>query len=451
LRITAEPLPQRQVLLEIEVEPERHNEAIEKAYRKLAPRVRIPGFRPGKAPRSMIEKQIGRTRLLDEAIDILVPDVYKEALEKEDLDPVANPSLEIVSHEPFVFKATVPLKPEIDLGDYNALRLPRESIDVSEAQVEDTLTTLRRRYGTVEPVERPARKGDIIRGSLTAETDGARLFDQADIEYRLTDESLASMPGLVDSIAGLEKGAEITTAVRVDEGFTDSRMAGKDVTYHVVVEEVKEEKLAELDDAFAKEVGEGFDTIDALRDRVKSDILTVEQDAALHRYHNAVIDALVAQSTVEFPDVLLEREIDRILEEQANLDPRDPRAQDLYLARLGKSEEDVRAEVRDAAETRLRRSLVLTRFAEAENITVTHEEIDEEIDKMAASAVQQQDSVRRVFGTQSGHASIERTLLTRKTLEKLVELAGSDSTGATAAAAKPAKKRRSSPRASKPE
>lgn len=429
------------------MEPDRHNQAVEKAYRKLAPRVRIPGFRPGKAPRTMIEKEIGRHRLLDEAMDILVPDVYREAIEDQNLDPVAQPSLEIVSHEPFVFKARVPLKPDVDIGDYAALRVPRPPIEVKDEQVEDTLTTLRRRYGTVEPVDRAARKGDIVRGSITAEVEGARLFEQADIEYRLTDESLASLPGLVDAIAGLTKGADITTEVDVPADFADERMAGKKASYHVVVEDVKEEKLAELDDNFAREVGEGFETLDALKDRLRSDIMSVEEDVALHAYHNQVIDALVDQSKLEYPTVLLEREIDRILQEQANLDPRDPRAQDLYLARLGKSEEDVRGEVREAAEARLRRSLVLSRFAEAENITVAHDEIDAEIDRMAASAAEQSDAIRRVFGTQNGHATVERTLLTRKTLEKLVELTSAGGDGAGPAAKAP-KRRRATPRAS---
>ena len=447
MRVTAEPLPQRQVRLEIEVEPERHNEAVEKAYRKLAPRVKIPGFRPGKAPRTMIEKQIGRHRLLDEAMDILVPDVYREAVEEQQLDPIANPSLEIVSHEPFVFKATVPLRPDIDLGDVQSLRVPKPPVTVSEEQVEDTLTTLRRRYGTLEPVDRPAQKGDVIRGSISAEVEGGgKLFDQQDLEYRVTDESLQSLPGLADTIVGLSKGADVTTQVKVEEGFEDERIAGKNVTYHVVVEDVKEEKLAELDDAFAKEVGEGFETVDALKDRLRGDILSVEEDAALHTYHNQVIDALVAQSKIEYPAVMLEREIDRILEEQANLDPRDPRAQDLYIARIGKSEAEVRDQVRAEAEARLQRSLVLSQFAEAENITVTHEEIDAEIDKMASSAGEQADAIRRLFGTENGHATVQRTLLTRKTLERLVELASADGTEA-AAIAKPSKKRRAAPRA----
>lgn len=446
MKITTEPLPERQVRLEIEVDEERHNQAVERAFRKLAPRVRIPGFRPGKAPRQMIERQIGRHRLLDEAMDILVPEIYREAIETEDLDPVAQPQLEIVSHEPFVFKATVPLRPTIELGDYaEKLRVPRNPVEVKDEDVEESIMALRRRYGTVEPVERKAKKGDIIRGSVKAEVEDTVLFEQEDIEYRLTDESLASLPGLAEAIVGLKKGADKTVEHKVPDDFADERLAGKTAKYHIVVEEVKEEKLAELDDSFAKEVGEGFESVDALRDRIRSDILAAEEDSALHLYHDAAIDALVELSEVDYPAVLVEREIDRILEDQANLDPRDPRAQELYIARLGKTEEEVRDEVRESAEKRLRRSLVLSQFAEAENISVEPEDVDAEIQTMAASAGEQADAIVRIFDTENGRESIRRTLLTRKTLTRLVEIASTGSDDAKAAK-KPAKKRRTAPR-----
>lgn len=446
MKITSEPLPERQIRLEIEVDEERQNKAVEKAFRRLAPRVRIPGFRPGKAPRHLIEREIGRHRLLDEAMEIIFPEVYREALETEDIRPVDRPELEVVSHEPFIFKATVPLPPTVELGDYKTLlRLPREKVEVREEDVEETITALRRRYGTIEPVDRAARKGDIIRGSLKAEVEGEVLFDQSDIEYRLTDESLASLPGLADALVGLKKGADTQAEYSVPADFRDERLAGKTVKYYIVVEDVKEERLADLNDEFARSVGEGFETLDALRNHIREDIRAHEEDAALHRYHDAVIDALVAMSTIEYPAVLVEREIDRILEEQANLDPRDPRAQELYIARLGKSEEEVRAEVRDVAEKRLRRSLVLGRFSEAENIDVTTEDVDREIQSMAGSAGDQADAITRIFDTEHGRESIRRTLLTRKTLERLVEIASAE--GAEPAGPVKAKKRpRAGPR-----
>lgn len=453
MKISSEVLPERQVRLEIEVEPERHHLAVEAAYRRLAPRVRIPGFRPGKAPRPLIERQLGRHRLLDEAMDILVPEVYREALDEQALDPVANPSLELVSHEPFVFKATVPLKPAIELGDYLSLRVPQEKVTVKDEQFAEALLSLRRRYGTVEPVDRKAKKGDIIRGNLKAEDGSRSLFNQDDIEYRLTDDSLSSLPGLADHVVGLAKGADVQVQVKAADDFEDERLAGKVVSYHIVVQDVKEQKLAPLDDSFAQEVGEGFATLKALEERVRSDLQTAEDDAALHLYHDAVVDALIARAKLDYPAVLVEREIDRILEEQASLDPRDQRAQGLYLQRMGKSEEEVRNEVREAAEQRLRRGLVLSQFAEAENIKVSEEDVDAELQSMAAQTGGQADSILRIFGTDNGRDTLRRTLLTRTVLARLVEIAGSGAAGkrrakaATGAAAKtPSKRRRSAPR-----
>jgi trigger factor len=214
VKVTTEELPERQVKLQIEVDDERHNEAIEKAYRKLAPRVQIPGFRAGKAPRPLIEKQLGRHRLLDEAMDIVIPDVYREALEENAITPVAQPTVELVSHEPLVFTATVPLEPIVDLGDYNALRVPREAVTIEDKQVDDAVEDLRKRNGTIEPVNRKAKKGDIISGSVNAKAGDLSIFAADDIEFRVTDESLQSLPGFIDVVVGLKKGDEVTITSR---------------------------------------------------------------------------------------------------------------------------------------------------------------------------------------------------------------------------------------------
>jgi trigger factor len=284
-----------------------------------------------------------------------------------------------------------------------------------------------------------------------AEVEGEKLFEQEEIEYRLTDDSLASLPGLADQIVGLEKGADVKIEHQVPEDFDNERLKGKTVSYHVVVADVKEEILAAEDDAFAKEVGEGFDSIKDLRDRIRDDLQKAQEEAALNLYESQVLDKLVEGATIEYPAVLIDREIDRILDEQANLDPRDPRAQQLYLLRLGKTEEEVRDEVRETAEQRLRRSLVLSQFAEAENIEVSEEEIDEDLQKMAESAGEQADAILRLFGSENGRDTLRRSKLTRKTFERLVEIAGADG-GAVATetakepARRPAKGRRTGPR-----
>jgi trigger factor len=454
VKVTSETLPERQVKLQIEVDEDRQAEAMEQAYRRLAPRVQIRGFRPGKAPRPLIEQQIGHHRLLDEAMDILIPIAYSQALEEQSIKPISTPSVELVSHEPLVFTATVPLQPEIDLGDYTAnLRLPREPVSVDDDEVEHELEELRQRYGTVEPVERPVQKGDLVRGSLTASTPEEQLFSGQDIEYKATEEYLVSMPGLLDHLIGLKKGDEITATATVPDDFPDERLRGKQISYTGTVSEVKEEKLAPLDDNFAREVGEGFETLVALRANLRSELQKAAEENALHRYETAIVDALTQQATLEYAPVMLEAEISHILEDQANLDPRDPTAQALYLARLGKTEQEVRDSVRPDAERRLKRSLVMSRFAEAEDISVDESEVQEELDKLAGQAGTSGDVIRKLFDNEHGRDHLRQSILTRKTLGRLVEIASGGVTEGEAAAAeaakparRPTKARRTAPR-----
>lgn len=443
--------------LSIEVDEERHHEAMEQAYKRLAPRVRIRGFRPGKAPRRLIEQELGHHRLLDEAMDILIPIAYREAVEENDLIPVAQPAVELVSHEPLVFTATVPLQPEIDLGDYKAIRVPKDKVTVTDEQIQDSLLELRRRYGTIEPVDRPAQPGDIISGSIKATTEGEQVFSEDDIEFRLEEDTLTSLPGLYESILGLKKGDNVEKTydvpAEVEEGHEEhdhARFAGKTLTYNIGIVEVKEEKLADENDAFAKEVGEGFENLEALKTRIREDIQKAEEDNALRRVENAAVDALVAQAKLEYPPVLLDQQVDTLLNEQANLDPRDPQAVNLYIERMNKTEEEVRDSVREEAALRLRRSLVLGHFAEAENIAVEDSDIDTEIDNMVVSGGEQGETLRQLFNTPNGRETIRRSLFTRKTLARLAEITGDENAVAAEANEEPAQAEASTEEASTP-
>jgi trigger factor len=377
-------------------------------------------------------------------MDIVVPVAYREALEENDINPVAQPTVELVSHEPLVFTATVPLQPVVDLGDYQSLRVPREAVKVEDKQVEDAVEDLRRRHAIIEPVSRKAKKGDIVSGSVNARAGDMSIFAADDIEFRVTDESLQSLPGFIDVVVGLKKGDDVTKALEAPADHKDENIAGKTMTYVVKVNEVKEEKLPKLDDDFAKEAGD-YETLLALRAKIREDIEKSENETNLRAYETAVVDALAAQAQIEYPAVMVEHEIDHILQDQANLDPRDPRAQLLYLQRMNKSEEEVRDLVREEATTRLRRSLVLSQFAEAENINVEDADVDAELESMAASAGEQGDFVRQLFGGEEARETLARNLHTRRTLERLVEIAGQAGKKA-APATKPAKPRRAAPR-----
>jgi trigger factor len=425
VKVSAEKLPQSRVVLNIEVEPERLEGALDSAYRRLVRRTQVPGFRAGKAPRAMLERYLGEHAVLHEAIDRLLPQVYREAVEEQQLDPIDLPEVEVVTEEPLVLKATVPVRPTVDLGDYRGLRVPREPVAVEPERVQEELERLRHRYATLEPVQRPAQWGDIVRADVFGAVEGTKVVDEKDAEFALREGAIVSLPGFAEQFIGAEKGAELRFEIPMPEETSDPRLAGKSCSYHVVVHEVKEEKLSELDDEFAQGVGEGFATLVALRERVASDLQRAEEQAGERRYHDQILDALLETADLDYPDVIVEREVDRVLGDQTG-DPREGRNMERYLRRVGKSEEEVRAELRPAVEERVRRSLILSEVTEAENIAVSDAEVQAEIERLVSAAGGQAEEVRRLFEREDGRDSLRRSLLTNKTLERLVSIASGE-------------------------
>jgi trigger factor len=420
VKVSAERIPQSQIVLEIEVERERVEKSLNAAYQRLVQRANVPGFRKGKAPRAMLERHLGRDALLQEALDHLIPEVYREAVEEQDIEPIELPQLEMVSTEPLVMKATVPVRPTIELGDYRSLREPREPVVVPEEQVDEALEALRHRYANLEPVERPIQWGDFIGVDMLITVGNRRVVDQKDVEFPLREGATVYLPGFAEKLVGLGKGQEAEFQVSIPQDYGDSGLAGKDCTCRVKVHEIKEEKLPPLDDSFARQVGEGFPNLQALRDRLASDLRETEEQAAMERYRTKVISVLEENARLEYPPVLVEKEIDRLLREQAG--PRGDGDVERYLQRVGKSEEELREEMRPLAERRLRRSLLLSKVAEVENIEVDDSEVEQEIERMASGAGQQAEEVRRLFDNPGGRDAIQGSLLTRKTWERLTSI-----------------------------
>ncbi|MGB6837426.1 MAG: trigger factor [Dehalococcoidia bacterium] len=422
MKVSAERIPEGQVVLQIEVEPERLEGALDSAYRRLVKKTQVPGFRPGKAPRAMLERYLGEHALLHDAIDRLLPQVYQEAVEEQQLDPIDFPEVEIVTEQPLVLKATVPLRPTVDLGDYQALRVPRDPVAVDPERVQEQLERLGQRYATLEPVQRPLQWGDIVRADVFGAVGQTTLVDEKDVEFRLREGEVISLPGFAERLIGAEEGAELSFELPVPPDSGDPRLAGESCSYRLVIHGVKEEKLPELDDDFARQVGEGFPTLVALRERIASDLQRIEEEVGERRYHDQIISALLARAELDYPPVLVEREVDRLLQEQAG-PAQQGRDLERYLQRVGKSEEELRAELRPPAEERVRRSLVLSQVAEAENITVGDAEVEAEVERLVAGAGEQADEARRLFASEQGRDALRRSLLTRKTLERLVDIA----------------------------
>lgn len=433
MQVTREELPDSQIVLEITVEDERLEKAKAAAYRRVASKAKIPGFRPGKAPREVVERHFGEHTFLHEAIDKLMSEVYQEALEQEQIDPIEQASFEVVTEEPLVAKFTVPVRPTIDLAEQLAtLQVPRETVEVDAERVDEGLESLRHRYATLEPVDRPIKWDDIIRADVNATVSGEPLFQDEDAEFQLIEDRTISLPGFAEALIGKKKGEKFQFSVTVPDDAPNEKMRGDQAQYQVHLKEVKEEILPELDDEFSRGVGEGFESLEALRTRVESDLREALEHEEEQRYKDEVLETLVDEVQPQFPPILSDRETERMLKEQLGAAQRGTRGgnerENLegYLQQIGKSEDELMAEMRPLAEARIRRSLVLSEVGEAEHIEVGDDEVETEIERLTSGVGEQADELRRLFSEEAAKENLRRSLTTKKTLDRLVEIASSD-------------------------
>lgn len=419
--------------MQIEVDPDLVEKHMEKAVTRISKQVKIPGFRPGKANRRVIEQRFGSAAILQEALEELVPEVYNQALESEQIDAIDQPEFDLESTEPLIVKAIVPVRPEVDLGDYEALRAPREEVTVTQENVDEAIEAIRRQFAVLEPVERPVEWNDHVRADVKVQVqDHPDEHEEEDAEFPVREGQVVSLPGFVDRLVGLGVG-EHTIEYDLDPDIPSEELAGKHVTYQVNIKEVKREILPDLDDEFVGSLDEeGVETVDQLIERVKSDLKTQFERQTTEAYHNEVIDLLIARAEIDYPEVLVTREIEREIDRQSNHASHTPEGLQNWLNAIGKTEEEVRDELRESADLTVRRALVLGELIDAEKIEVTPEDIDAEIDSLVSSmgvpgqAGGNMDAIRNLFDTPDGRSSIQNQLLTRKAVERLAEIASQD-------------------------
>lgn len=420
VKVTLERLPQSRVQLEIEVDPDRVERSLDEAYRRLVRRTKIPGFRPGKAPRAIVERLIGREGLLREALDDLVGDAFGEAVARENLEPIGRPQVEILELEPVRFKAVVPVKPTVELGDYTALRLPFEPTPVTDEMVEEQLVALRRRRALYVPVERPIQWNDVVTADVKGTVEGETFIDDEGAEFILREGQTLLVPGLAEEFLGLSKGDERDVELDIPEDFPIERFRGKRAHFTLTIREGKEEQLPELDDEFAQQVdAEEFPTLEALRSRIRSEMEEAFRREAEEKLRLEALDKLVELSTLEYPELLIEHEIDHMVREMAGNDRQAFLAE---LRRIGRSEAEFRASLREAAARRVERALVFDAFAQREGIEVSEEEVSADVERFAGEQEPDRSRFIEVFSDPRAREAIRNQLFRRKTFERLQAL-----------------------------
>ena len=430
MKVSTSELPPRQLALEIEVEQERVDRAIDGAYRRIANRVKVPGFRPGKAPRTMVERMIGRESIVEDALEHLVPDVVNEAIEQEKVEAYSRPRVESVEVEPLRVKAVVPLAPKVELGDYaKQVRVERPEVTVEPKQVDEVIDRLREARAQWVPVERPVQQGDRVgidlRGEV-AETERV-LVDAKDAEYVIDPEGAQPAPGFAEQIVGLSADDEKAFTLPLAEDYREKDLAGKDVQFSVTVHWVKERQLPELDDAFAQEVGDYAD-VAGLREAIEKQIREREEERVRSEFEEAILDKLVEVSTVEVAPQVVDHQAEHMLETFASNLERQGLQLNQYLRFAGKDEAALRDEFRADAEKRVKRSLALDAFEKAEQIGVEPGDVEAEVKKAAANTTEPDKAETATLGNPDAMARVEAALRERKAIERLEEIATSNGT-----------------------
>ena len=421
MKVSTEPVENSQIVLNVEMEAVEVDEYLEKAYNRLVGKVSIPGFRKGKAPRVILEQHVGKDTLFQEALECLIPEAYEKALEEQEIEAIGQPKIELTQTEPVVFKAIVPLRPTVKLGDYKQIRLKSEPVEISDEDVDAMIEQLRHENAVLSPVDRPVEFGDIVTIDIEGESQGEPFVSRKDLVYEVSRDSRVPLPGFAEKLEGMKKGEKRSFVLSYPSDYEMQELAGKEYSFDVTISEVKEKKLPEVDEEFAKSLGR--EGLASMRERIFTNLKARGEEKARLEFEQKVVDTAVELSEVEYPPVLIDREIDRLLNEEARNFAEGARGLENYLRSINKTIDDHREELRPVASQRALRSLVLEKVAEAEKVEVSASEIDDEIEKMVKDAGEQAEGMRKLFNSSQAREPIKNFLVNRKTVERLVQIA----------------------------
>lgn len=314
----------------------------------------------------------------------------------------------------------------VQLGDYQSVKMKHEPVKVTDANVKEVIEQLRHQNATWESVDRAVEFGDLAIFNIESTVDGATFFNREGVQYLVLQDSISPAPGFAKKLTGMKKEEEKNFNIKLPEDFPRKEFAGKEAHFAVKILEVKQEILPGLNDEFAAQLGPEIKNIAALKEEVSGKLKLRAEAKARADFEEKVIDAVVASSQVEFPPVLVETEIHRMLNEQAWQFERQGVNLEEYLKSINKTEAELHEELHPVATKRVTQSLVLGKVAEAEKVEASEKEIDEEIEAMLKDATDKKDELQRALNSPQSRGSIRQILLTRKTVDRLVEIAGSE-------------------------
>ncbi len=447
MKVSSVQRPPREALLTVKLDESDVEPHLERAYRQAVRRLNIPGFRKGKAPRRIVEQLYGRDYLLNEALDSMVNEATTKAVEDEKLELGGIPQITIEELDPPSFTATVPLTPTVDLGDYRSVRVAKDPVKVGKEQVDGVLEQLRRDVAVWEPADGPLREDDLANLTVVGWVDdgGERkeIVRSEAVDYIPHAGGRFPVPDFDESLIGLPQGKETSFTIDVPKDFDNEDLAGKTAQFEATVHSVKRKELPKLDDEFAKGVGDGYDSMKALREHVESDLLAREQRNADAKHQEETLLKVTEAAAIEISDLIVDHEIEHYLEDQEQ-DIKSGRftieSYQQYLEWQTMKPEEVREQAKPKVAERLKRAHVLREGARQEAFEATDAEVDEEIESMAEGSGAGADEVRKLFVEQERRESLRRALVNRKAIAHLTDIAGQAGGGKPKAKRTPAKR-----------
>ena len=424
MKVTKEKIENSQAFLTVEMEPAELDDALQHAYEHMVKSTNVPGFRKGKAPRIVLERHVGKEAILEHAINDMIPKAYEKAVKEQNLDPIAQPQIELSQVEPVIFKAVVPLPPTVTLGDYNSIKMIPDEVKVEESSIDKVIEQLQHQNATWDPVERPLAFNDMVTIDIKSDAEGKAFVNRDGLQYQVEQGTTFPVPGFAEQLIGLNRNEEKEFKLRLPAEYARKEYAGKEVTFKVKVNEIKQEKLPEINEDFVKTVASDCPDIKTLREKIYADLKTREAERVKNDFEEKVIEALIGLSKIEYPPIMVEQETTRLLNQQLQYLQMSGINVEDYLKNIKKSTEEMKEELKPRAIKRVTQSLVLEKVAAQEKLEVSTADIDSQIESLVQSYAQEkQAETRNSFNSETSRNSIKQALLITKALERLVEIA----------------------------
>jgi trigger factor len=431
VRVTVEEQPKSSVTLDIVADDDEFKKAVDRAFRRVNGMVNIPGFRPGKAPRQLVEQRVGRDLIVQEAHREIMDELYRRALEQEDIVPVSDPEVDVYQDEPVGFKVTIEVYPKVDLGDYSSISVEPREVNTTDEEIDDVIQNLRNQQSTWVAPEEPRSPVDGDQVILDFEVyEGEDEFHEPVVgaDFVLGEGPLFKQ--IEEAVKFLQPGAEAEFDIAFEEDDEDvpEQIRGKTLHYKVKLQEVKIRELPELDEEFLKTIGEEYKTVDDLREAVRKDLLQNKVQQSRDEFLDEAFRMFAELSNLEIPDGLVNTELDREFQQLGERLGQQGMSMDEYMRMTAKTADQIKEEMRPDVADRVRNSLILEAFGEAEGIEATDDDINTEIDRMVGDN-EQAEQMKELYQSDYFKNMLRSQLENRKITERLVEFV-SGGTGA---------------------